>query len=303
MGEALYDALLSRIPGGRLPRLCAGRRPSRSARLSGAPASGERRQFVLRLGRRRSRRADRRHPAPSAKLDRRQPQRGAPSATFRCRAIFTARPARIPPASNSATRPASRRCCRSPRRRTADALAAPLDRRNSLPGRERRYLRRSTARRSARSARATRRRRRRPMAAAAAGFAAWARRRSRGARAAIERAADLLEQDRGRCRVCCRSKAARPSTTRSPSCARRSDYCRYYAAEARRAVRRADRCPGRPARATSCAIAAAACSSASALGTSRWRSFIGQVDGGACRRQYRRRQAGRTDSADRRISR
>ena len=34
--------------GRRLPHLCAGRRPSRPARLSGAPAAGERRQLLLR---------------------------------------------------------------------------------------------------------------------------------------------------------------------------------------------------------------------------------------------------------------
>ena len=49
MGEGLYGALLRRPAGARLPHLCAGRRPSRPARLSGAAAAGERRQHVLRL--------------------------------------------------------------------------------------------------------------------------------------------------------------------------------------------------------------------------------------------------------------
>ncbi len=60
MGEALYEALLAELPAADLPRLCAGRRPSRSARLSGAAAAGERRQLLVRVGRRRSGGADRR---------------------------------------------------------------------------------------------------------------------------------------------------------------------------------------------------------------------------------------------------
>ena len=63
MGEVLYEALLADDAGRRLPRLCAGRRPSRSARLSGAAAAGERRQLLVRVGRRRSERADRGDPA------------------------------------------------------------------------------------------------------------------------------------------------------------------------------------------------------------------------------------------------
>ena len=54
MGEALYAALLAELPRSGVPRLRAGRRPPRSARLSGAAAAGEWRQFLVRLGRRRS---------------------------------------------------------------------------------------------------------------------------------------------------------------------------------------------------------------------------------------------------------
>ena len=54
MGEALYAALMRGAPGDGLPHLCAGRRPSRPPRLSGAPAAGERRQFLLRVRRGRS---------------------------------------------------------------------------------------------------------------------------------------------------------------------------------------------------------------------------------------------------------
>ena len=71
MGDALYQALLIEKPDLDLSRLCAGRRLCRSARLSGAPLAGERRQFVLRLGRGRSERADCRYPQAAAGLDRR----------------------------------------------------------------------------------------------------------------------------------------------------------------------------------------------------------------------------------------
>ena len=63
MGEVLYEMLLRRASRRRGAHLCAGRRPSRSAGLSGAAAVGERRQFVVRLGRRRSGGADRDGPA------------------------------------------------------------------------------------------------------------------------------------------------------------------------------------------------------------------------------------------------
>ena len=79
MGEALYEALARRTAGCRLPRLRAGRRPSRSPRLSGAAASGERRQFLVRFGRRRSERADRGDLAPPAKLGSPAPARRAQS--------------------------------------------------------------------------------------------------------------------------------------------------------------------------------------------------------------------------------
>ena len=50
MGEALYAALRSEHPASGLPHLCAGRRASRPARLSGAAAAGERRQHLVRIG-------------------------------------------------------------------------------------------------------------------------------------------------------------------------------------------------------------------------------------------------------------
>ena len=112
------------------------------------------------------------------------------------------------------------------------------------------------------------------MAAAQAGFAAWsatpgraarrgARARRRSARSATAAALIALLQARGR-------QDARRCGRRGARGGRFLPLLR----RARRAARsRRSRCRGRPARATSCAIAAAACSSASARGIFRWRSF------------------------------
>jgi RHH-type proline utilization regulon transcriptional repressor/proline dehydrogenase/delta 1-pyrroline-5-carboxylate dehydrogenase len=72
------------------------------------------------------------------------------------------------------------------------------------------------------------------------------------------------------CSRCCRARPARRSTMRSPSCARRSTIAAIT--PRRRGPRsRRNRCRARPAKATSCAIAAAAFLSASVRGISRWR--------------------------------
>ncbi len=102
MGEALYDALRARRAGRRLPRLCAGRRPSRSARLSGAAAAGERRQLLVRVGGGRSGRADRDHPEAAAGLDR-IARAGAASAHPAAARSVRAGARAIRRASNSAT--------------------------------------------------------------------------------------------------------------------------------------------------------------------------------------------------------
>ncbi len=103
MGEALYEAVTERQRGHRLPHLRAGRRPSRPARLSRPPASRERRQFLLRRGRRRPIGAGRRRCSSARR--RRSPM--APMraiAACPCRGTFTRRRAATPPASNSAQR-------------------------------------------------------------------------------------------------------------------------------------------------------------------------------------------------------
>ena len=77
----------------------------------------------------------------------------------------------------------------------------------------------------------------------------------------LERAADLLEaRDAARCSACSCARPARPSPTRSPKCARRSTSC---ATTRRRRARDFD---------NDDASRRSARSSASARGTSRWRS-------------------------------
>ena len=70
MGEVLYDLAAGRLSRGGVPGVRAGRRPPRSAGLSGPSAAGEWRELLVRVGCRRSFGADRRHPPASAGPDR-----------------------------------------------------------------------------------------------------------------------------------------------------------------------------------------------------------------------------------------
>ena len=142
------------------------------------------------------------------------------------------------------------------------------------------------------------------MAAAAAGFAAWAATPVDERAAALERAADLLESNRGQlhravaergrqdARRCARRKCARRSISAATTPRRRAAL-----------LGAASRCRGRPARATCCAIAAAACSSASARGIFRWRSSSARSRAALVAGNTRGRQARRADAADRRARR
>ena len=145
MGEVLYELLRAELPRRRGARLCAGRRPSRPARLSGAAAAGERRQFVVRGGRGRSRRCRSRRSCGA---------RRAGSAMRSTRAIRTSRcraTSMRPERRNSAgvefgDRQVSMRC--SPR---SAAPRCPRQPRRWSTGRAARHrtrgaLRRSTAR-------------------------------------------------------------------------------------------------------------------------------------------------------------
>ena len=196
MGEALYELLLERARRRRLPRLCAGRRPSRPARLSGAAAAGERRELLVRVGRGRSVGADRR-PSSSARSIGSPTRATRAIRTSRCRATSMRRERRNSAGVEFGDRASLAALLAEIRDADVPAEAAPLIDGVARAGvRARGPSRRSTAPRSARCAKATTRSRAAAMAAAAAGFAAWAatpvddaRRRARTRRDLLEAAA------------------------------------------------------------------------------------------------------------------
>ena len=108
-GRRALSCLARRVAGFDLPDLCAGRRPCRSARLSGAPVVGERRQFLV---------SYRWRPIPPCRSTSCCGGRSAGSPIpsthgiriSRCRAICLRRYGAIRPASNSATARRLKRC-------------------------------------------------------------------------------------------------------------------------------------------------------------------------------------------------
>ena len=204
----------------------------------------------------------------------REPSRGAQQKNPAAARSLSAGTAEFVPASNSAIAQVSTRLLAEMRAGDADrARPRRSSTASALVGIERAvHLADRRPHRSARSARPTRPSRaprwRRRTPALPPG-----RRRQRGARRrARSRRRHAWKPIAAACWRCCKTKAARHSTTRCRKCARRP----IIAAITRR--RRAPRwrrndCPGRPAKATSCAIAAAASSSASARGIFRWRFF------------------------------
>ena len=94
--------------------------------------------------------------------------------------------------------------------------------------------------------------------------------------AALERAGDLIEKNRGRLIALLQKEGGKTIDDCVSEVREAADYCRYYASEARRTLA-SRRCRVRPARATSCACAAAACSFVSARGISRWRFSSGRL--------------------------
>ncbi len=125
------SSLLADNPALPVPRLCAGRRPSRSARLSGAAAAGERRQLVVRVGRGRSEGADRRHPQAAAGRWIADPSHARHAKIPLPRDLLRRRSGAIRPASNSATAQALAALL-------AEIAAAPRDGRRRAVHRRRR---------------------------------------------------------------------------------------------------------------------------------------------------------------------
>ena len=243
MGEALYDALLAEVPDAGVPGLCAGRRPSRSARLSGAAAAGERRQLVVR---RRS---------PPIRTCRSTTILKRPQAWIaRCRARA---PSAHPAAARSVRAGAAEFAGRRVRRPRRARRAAGRDRAASNGASRAADRRRRAAGQRARARRSTARRRHvrgdaaiaPAMAAAQPASPPGPRRRSSARAAILERAADLLEAAPRRAD---RAAAARgrqdARRLRSSEVREAVDYLPLLR-RARRAARlRRSRCPARPAR-------------------------------------------------------
>ena len=216
MGEALYAQLSEDRPELGLPHLCAGRQPSRPAGLSGAAAAGEWRQFVVRgAGGRRQRAGCRRccgvRPTSSAAAD-------------------SARPSEHPPAArplSTAAAEFARHRIRRARGARAGLLADRCGRRQ--PDGEQARDRCATAAHggNARSRRAR------------AGFRELEPdgRRAR-ARKSLERAADLLEQRAAHFIALLQREGGKTLDDAVSEVREATDFCRYYAAQGPKAVRR-----------------------------------------------------------------
>ena len=252
MGEALYAELARGPARHRLPHLCAGRRPSRPARLSGAAAAGERRQLVVR---RRWRPIE---TVPVETLLRRPADiigtaasRAASEHPAAARSLSAAA-ARIRAASSSASG------------RRSDKLLADVaaDRRTSSV---------ACADNSGRGATV---RRRRGCRGAASGFRALEPRRpAERARRCLERAADLLEQRSAHFIALLQREGGKTLDDALSEVREAVDFCRYYAAEGRTLFGAGKAMPGPTGESNVLRCAGAACSSASRRGIFRWRSF------------------------------
>ena len=234
MGEALYEAV-TRDDGRSLPHLRAGRRPPRAARLSRPPAPGERRQLVLRRGRRRPLRAGRRACSSARR-----------SSSTKATA---SRHSRIPLPANLYA-PARRnskgmefgdraRARRAARRDDAAETGQAIDARPLLAGEGRRVRapvmspidgkhgrrRRRDAGRIDRRGDAAR-----PTAASPTGRG----RRPPSARRRLERLSDLLEAERDALVALLAREGGKTLDDGIAEVREAVDFCRYYAAEARR---------------------------------------------------------------------
>ena len=251
--------------------LCAGRRSSRPAGLSGAPAARKRRELVVRLGGGRPLGADRRRSSNGRK--RGSGMRSTPAIRrFRCRAISTRRRGGIRRASSSATAQhlprcstrSAARCCRRGRHRSSTGSNFPASRgcvRSPIDGEAIGEVREGDDTIAAAA-----------MTAAAAGFPAWSAAPIETRAAALERASDLLEARRGRLIALSAVRGRQDARRCGGRGARGGRFLPLLRGRgAPDAQARADAGTDRRSR-TSFATAAAAFSSASARGTFRSRS-------------------------------
>ena len=106
---------------------------------------------------------------------------------------------------------------------------------------------------------------------AASAAPAWAATAPDERAACLDRAADLLEANLDELLVLCIREAGKTIPDAIAEVREAVDYCRYYASRVRQDFAAPSGCRGRRARATNCHCTVAACSRASARGTSRWR--------------------------------
>ena len=110
------------------------------------------------------------------------------------------------------------------------------------------------------------------LANAVAAQPAWDRTPAASRAAILEHAAHLLEQRMADYIALCVKEAGKTIPDRWPKCAKRWTSCATTPRRRARSSVHRNSCPARPASPTSCSCRAVACSSASARGTSRWRS-------------------------------
>jgi RHH-type proline utilization regulon transcriptional repressor/proline dehydrogenase/delta 1-pyrroline-5-carboxylate dehydrogenase len=110
------------------------------------------------------------------------------------------------------------------------------------------------------------------LANAVAAQPAWNRTPAASRAAILEHAADQLEARMPEFMALCVKEAGKSLPTASPKCAKRWTSCATTPSRRASSSATPRSCPARPVSPTSCSCTAAACSSASARGTSRWRS-------------------------------
>ena len=205
-------------------RLCAGRHARGSARLSGAPAAGERRQHQLRASPGRSVRAgrcDRRRSRGAAARARRQPQ-----STHRSAAR-----------SLSGSRQFRRRRSRRPRHRACVACSDSPPCRTRLPSSAahgKSAVRPIAACWSARSTMLVLRRSTRELDVLARGWREWDTAGGAHRAAVLERAADLIEASREELLFLLAREGGKTLADGIAEIREAADHCRWYALHARK---------------------------------------------------------------------
>ena len=215
-------------------------------------------------------RADRNHSAAAAKLDRRSGARAAFAHSDAARSVWRRRGA-IRPASNSATAPRLTALLAEVAAAPKIVDAAPLIDGVAVSGTKRAVTSPIDGKAIGAVQEGDAAIVAAAMAAAQAGFAAWNAAGVAARADALNAPAILIEQNRGRLIALLQSEGGKTLDDCVSEVREAADFCRYYAARGAPHAGAATCCRGRPARATNCAIAAVACSSASARGIFRWR--------------------------------